>query len=178
MVFTNTAHPYLHLGHMKSSSLQEEKVTTSVARFERVAERSKRRDTIENMTEQLPSIVAELLDLSIQEECRLICTEQIKIGREYIRFEEHQEEKAACNCASTIKELQDELADCKQALEKLSAQVREHLPQFCEERFLNDNTIQGYQILKYLKLCLIMFQRPCLYQRGVPSCQVLTNLYV
>ena len=85
--------PTLHLGHTKSNSVQEENIATSVARFERVAERSKRRETIDNMIEQLPSIVADLLDLAIQEECRLICAEQIKIGREYIRFEEHQGER-------------------------------------------------------------------------------------
>ena len=32
------------------------------------------RDIIEKMIEQLPSVVANLLDLSVQEECRLICT--------------------------------------------------------------------------------------------------------
>lgn len=108
--------PTLHLVHTKSSSVHEEDKATSVAKFKRVVERSKRQDTIENMTEQLSSIVADLLDLAIQEECTLICAEQIQIGREHIRFEEHQGEKAACNCVSTIKGLQDELTDWKQLL--------------------------------------------------------------
>ena len=149
--------PTLHLGHTKSSSVQEENVAVSVARFERAVERSKRRDTIENMVEQLPSVVADLLDLIVQEECRLICAEQIKIGREYVKFEEHQEEKVACNCANTIKELQDELADCKQALDKLSSQVREHLPQFCEERFMNDSFTQHYTGLPNIEVLKIVF---------------------
>ena len=111
------------------------------------------------MIEQLPSVVADLLDLAVQEECRLICVEQVKIGREYIKIEEHQGEKAACNCASKIKELQDELADCKQALEKLSAhvQVREYLPQFCEERFTNDSFTQHYTGLPNIQILKIVF---------------------
>lgn len=78
------------------------------------------RDIIEKMIEQLPSVVANLLDLSVQEECRLICA----AGQEYIKLEEHQGEKAVCNCANVIKELHDKLADCKQALEKLSVHAQ------------------------------------------------------
>ena len=66
--------------------MQEETVAASVARFKRALERSKRRNTIERMIEQLPSVVADLLDLAVQEECRLICVEQVKIGREYIKI--------------------------------------------------------------------------------------------
>ena len=150
--------PTLHLGHTKSSSVQEEDVATSVARFERAVERNRRRDTIEEMMQQLPSVVANLLDLVIEEECRLICAEQIKIGREYIKFEEQQGERAACNCASTIKQLQEELADCKQALEKLSSQVREHLPQFCEERFTSDSFTQHYTGLPNVAMLKIVFE--------------------
>ena len=137
--------------------MQEENVAVNVARFERAVERSKRQNNIENMVEQLPSIVADLLDLAVQEECRLICTEQIKIGREYVKFEDHQEEKAVCNCASTIKELQVELADCKQTLKKLSSQVREHLPQFCKERFMNDSFTQHYTGLPNIEVLKIVF---------------------
>ena len=85
--------PTLHLGHTKTSCVEEETVATSVARFERAVERSKRRDAIERMIEQLPSVVADLLHLAVQEECRFICAEQVKIGREYIKIEEHQGER-------------------------------------------------------------------------------------
>ena len=162
--------PTLHLGHMKTSSLQEENIAISVARFERAVERSKRQETIENMVEQLPSVVADLLDLTVQKELRLICAEQLKIGEEYIKFEEHQEEMVVCNCAITIKELQDELANCKQALDKLLSQVREHLPQFCEERFMNDSFTHHYTGLPNIEVLKIVFDR-------VLSCQVLKNLY-
>ena len=67
--------PMLYLGHTKSSSVQEENVATSVARFERAVERNRTQDTFEEMIQQLPSIVANLLDLAIEEECRLICAE-------------------------------------------------------------------------------------------------------
>ena len=53
------------------------------------------------MVQQLPTIVAELLDLAIEEECRLICAEQIQIGKEYIKVSEQQGENAAYNCAGT-----------------------------------------------------------------------------
>ena len=100
--------PTLHLGYdHTNSSVQEENVATSVARFKRAVER----DAIDEMVQQLPTIVAELLDLAIEEECRLICAQ---IGKEYIKFPEQQGENAACrNCAGKIKELQDELSDCK-----------------------------------------------------------------
>ena len=150
--------PTLHLGHTKSSSVQEENVAVSVARFERALERNRRRDTVETMVQQVPSIVVHLLDLAVEEECRLICAEQIKIAREYIKLdEERQGEKAACTCASTIKKLQDELADCKQTLEKLS-QVRESLPQFCEERFMNDSYTQHYTGLPNFEVVKIVFE--------------------
>lgn len=137
--------------------MREESVETNVLRFERAVERSRKRDAIEEMVQQVPFIVAHLLDLAIKEECRLICAEQIKIAREYIKVEE-QGEKVACNCASTIKGLQDELADCKQALEELSSQVSKHLPQLCEERFMSDNFTQHYTGLSNIYILKVVFE--------------------
>jgi len=125
------------------------------------------------MVQQLPSIVAEILDLAIEEECRLICAQQIQIGKEYIKFSEQQGENPACDCTGKIKELQDELADCKQVLEKLSSQVREHLPLFCEERFVNDSFIQHYTGLLNFEVVKIVFEH---VSKTLPTSERSTKL--
>ena len=59
---------------------------------------------------------------------------------------------------TTVLVLQDELTECKQALEKLSSQVREHLPIFCEERFVNDSFTQHYTGLPNFEVVKIVFE--------------------
>ena len=87
--------PTLHLGHdhTTSSSVQEGSVAMSVAKFERAVERSRRRDTIDEMVQQLPTIVAELLDLAVEEECRLICLfvlNKFRLKRSTSRFQSNK----------------------------------------------------------------------------------------
>ena len=88
--------PTLHLGHEKCATVTRD---DSVARYERVTERNRKRTILEDMLQQVPVIISDLVDALVEEESILIAAEQIKISKEYIRI---KSEKVACGCSNKI----------------------------------------------------------------------------
>ena len=124
--------PTLHLGHEKRASVTRD---DSVARHERATERNRKRVVLEDMLQQVPVIISDLVDAAVEEDSILIAAEQIKISKEYIRI---KSEKVACSCSNEIGTLQEQLVSYKETVEKLTLQVTKQLPPFSEESFLSD----------------------------------------
>ena len=62
--------------------------------------------------------------------------------------------KSECDCSKSVKELQNQLADCTKTIDKLSKQTTSPLPPFCEENVVSDNftlTNTGLPNFKVLK---------------------------
>ena len=72
--------------------------------------------------------MSDSVEMVAVEEGMLICVEKI-IGREYVNVDK---EKPECDCSRTVKELQDQLADCQKAIDNLTEQATERLPPFCD----------------------------------------------
>ena len=98
--------------------------------------------------------MSDLAEMVAVEECMLICAEQIKIGREYVNVDK---EKLECDCSRTVKELQDQLADCQKAIDNLIEQGAERLPPFCEESFMSDEFTVTHTSLPNLKVLKAVF---------------------
>ena len=110
--------PTLHVGHEKRATVARD---DSVARYERATERNRKRIVLEDMLQQVPVIISDLIDALIEEESILIAAEQIKIGKEYISGE------VACGCSNKIEALQEQLVSYRETIEKLTLQVTKQL---------------------------------------------------
>ena len=146
--------PTLHLGHEKRATVARD---DSVARYERATKRNRKRIVLEDMLQQVPVIISNLIDALIEEESILIAAEQIKIGKEYISG------KVACGCSNKIEALQEQLVSYKETVEKLTLQVTKQLPPFSEESFVSDEQTQFYTGLPNIK---IIFEH---VSKGLPS---------
>jgi len=56
----------------------------NVARYERLKKREQKKAVYEEMVEEVPIIVAQLIEEVTAEECQLISAEQVKIASEYV----------------------------------------------------------------------------------------------
>ena len=64
--------------------------------------------------------MSDLVQVVTEEECKLLCTEQIEIGLQYVKVNPVTSE---CDCSKSVKELQDQLADCTKTIDELSKQA-------------------------------------------------------
>ena len=144
--------PSLHLGHEKGTvSLGSDE---NVARYERLKKREQKKAVYEEMVEEVPIIVAQLIEEVTAEEYQLISAEQIKIASEYVSVNGG---KTVCDCSAKVEELQEQLAESRKVIDTLSAQVKEHLPPFCEDRFINDDFTQTHTGLPNLRIVKAIF---------------------
>ena len=77
--------PILHLGHGKCTTVARD--DSVVSRYERTMERSRKKAASDELLQQVPVIVSNIVEAVITEESVLIAAEQIKIGREYVKLE-------------------------------------------------------------------------------------------
>ena len=97
----------------------------------------------------------DLVQVVIEEECKLLCTEQIEIGLQYVKVNAVTSE---CDCSKSVKELQDQLADCTKTIDELSKQTTPPLPPFCEEKFVSDNfTLTHTGLSNFFKVLKAVF---------------------
>ena len=79
----------------------------------------------EAIIEGVKIIVSDLVQVVTEEECQLLCAEQIEIGLQYVKVNAVTSE---CDCSKSVKELQDQLADCTKTIDELSKQATPPLP--------------------------------------------------
>ena len=113
--------PTLNLGHENEDS--DARASEHVARYERAKERESKRNALQEMLEQAPVVVTQLIDLTCAEELRLIATEQIKIASEYVKLDSSGE-KAECACSNEIKNLQEKLNVSELSIQNLTDTVK------------------------------------------------------
>ena len=58
-----------------------------MARYERATERNKKKTALDDMLQQVPVILSDLVEAVIKKELVFIAADQIKAGREYIKAE-------------------------------------------------------------------------------------------
>jgi len=62
-----------------------------------------------------------------------------------------------CDCSAKVEELQEQLAESRKVIDTLSTQVKEHLPPFCEDSFINDDFTQTHTGLPNLRTVKAIF---------------------
>ena len=87
----------------------------------------------------------------IADEIQFISAEQINLASEYVSV------GAVCDCSKKVKELQEELAESKESINRLTEQVEQHLPPFCEESFVSDDFTQTHTGLPNLRMVKAIF---------------------
>ena len=149
--------PTLHLGHMKQSAQTTSSSTVSVERHERVTERHRRKELSEELMKEALVVVLKLVDEVVSDESKLLATEELNIGKEYIRAGVPKDNQAECDCASKVESLQKELIGCKLAVEQLTRQLNDHLPPFCEKHFVSDEFTKFHTGLPNFNLVKAIF---------------------
>ena len=110
--------------------------------------------------------VQQLIDEVASDESKLLATEELNIGKEYIRAGVTKENQAECDCASKVESLQKELVGYKLAVEQLTRQLNDHLPPFCEKHFVSDEYTKFYTGLPNFKLVKAIFDH---VSKGLPT---------
>ena len=113
--------------------------------------RERKKVAWEAIIEEVKIIVSDLVQVVTEEECQLLCAEQIEIGLQYVKVNAVTSE---CDCSKSVKELQDQLADSTKTIDELSKQATPPLPPFCEEKFVSHDftlTHTGLPNFKVLK---------------------------
>ena len=72
--------PTLHLGHTKQSA----QTPVTVERYERFTERHRRKELLEGLMKEALVVVTQLVDEVVSDESKLLATEELKIGKEYV----------------------------------------------------------------------------------------------
>ena len=90
---------------------QSARTPVNTERYERVTERVRRRNAIEELMKELPVVVSQLVEEVIAEEVKVTATKELpEIGREYIKITVGDSgESTKCDSASKIETLQREL---------------------------------------------------------------------
>ena len=76
--------PTKNMGRKKQAK-GDQVSTQNVKRYERAAERGRKRKVFEEMVNELPGIVSELVDEIVSEEAELIPSEEVQIGMQYVK---------------------------------------------------------------------------------------------
>jgi len=121
--------PTLNMGHLKRSSTVPGSV--HVERYGRLVQREKRKNAFEEMVKVVLAIVLQLIDDMVTKETSLIASQEIEIGKQYVKV--GVKEPVKCDCASKVESLQSELAYYKDKADCLTKQLNDHLPPFCRE---------------------------------------------
>ena len=145
--------PTLNMGHSKRSSTVP--VSVHVERYERLVQRERRKNAFEEMVRVVPGIVSQLIDDMVTEETSLIASQEIEIGKQYVKV--GVREPVKCDCASKVESLQKELAYYKDKVDSLTMQLNDHLPPFCEESFIRDEYTLFHTGLPNFKLLKAVF---------------------
>ena len=115
------------MGHSKQTRASDQESGANVKRYERAVERERKRNMFEEMVNELPGMVSELVNEIVTEEAGLIASQQIDIGMQYINIgagcRESSDHECQCGCASRIKDLEKELAHCKLTIENLTKKL-------------------------------------------------------
>ena len=96
------------MGHNKLST----KTPVNSERYERISERARRRNAIEELIKELPVVVSKLIEEVINEEVKITAMKELEIGREYVKVAAVGDTGTAstnCECASKVEALQVEL---------------------------------------------------------------------
>jgi len=153
--------PTLNMGHSKQATVS---VSMHVERYERLVQREKRKREFEEMLKVVPSIVSQLIDDMVTEETGLIASQEIEIGKQYVKV--GVKEPAKCDCASKVESLQRELAFYKDKVDTLTKQLDDHLPPFCEKTFISDEYTLLHTGLPNFKLLKAIFDHVA---KGLPA---------
>jgi len=101
--------PTLHMGHSKKTK-NDQVVSANIERYERAAERDRKRILLEKIEDELPGIMSELIDGTISVELESIASQEIEISMQYIKaktsHKESNDNDCQCGCASKVEELQ------------------------------------------------------------------------
>jgi len=150
------------MGHSKRSSTVP--VSVHVERYERLVQRERRKNAFEEMVRVVPGIVSQLIDDMVTEETSLIASQEIEIGKQYVKV--GVREPVKCDCASKVESLQKELAYYKDKVDSLTMQLNDHLPPFCEESFISDEYTLFHTGLPNFKLLKAVFDHVA---KGLPA---------
>ena len=132
-----------------------------VGRYERLVQRERRKNTFEEMVKVVPAIVLQLIDDLAHKETSLIASQEIEIGKQYVKV--GVKEPVKCDCASKIESLQKELAYYKDKADSLTKQL---IPPFCEESFISDECTLFHTGLPNFKLLKAVFDHVA---KGLPA---------
>ena len=138
------------------------------ARYDRVTERVRRRNAIEELMKELPVVVSQLVEEVIAEEVKVTATKElaIEIGREYIKITVGDSgESTKCDSASKIETLQRELNTYKLTVERLTQQLNDHRP-FSEKCFVTDEYTKFHTGFPNFKLLKAIFDH---VSKGLPT---------
>ena len=153
----------LHLGHTKQSA----QTSVTVERYERFTERYRRKELLEDLMKEALVVVTQLVDEVVSDESKLLATEELKIGKEYIKAGVSKENQAECDCASKVESLQKGLVSYKLAVEQLTKQLNDlYLPPFCEKHFISDEYTKFHTGLPNFKLVKAIFDH---VSKGLPT---------
>ena len=141
--------PTLNLGHDKECCIEQLQLCTN--RYKRAEERELKRKYLQEMLQEVPFIVVQLIEMVTEEEIKTIATEQIDIGRQYIEVNSTTE-KPLCNRACEYEALQEQLSRARHTIETLTQELREHPPPFCEEQFVSDDFTKFHTGLPNFKI--------------------------
>ena len=128
-------------------------------RYERITERARRKDVYEELIKEVPVVVSQLVEEVVAEESKAIATKQLDIGREYIKMDVGGAgiDGTECDSESKIETLQRELASYKLTVERLTQQLNDCLPPFCERCFVTDEYTKFHTGLPNFKLLKAIF---------------------
>ena len=106
---------------------QSARTPVNTERYERVTERVRRRDAIEELMKELTVVVSQLVEEVVAEEVKVTATKELEIGREYIKITVGDSgETTKCDSASKIETLQRELNTYKLTVERLTQQLNDY----------------------------------------------------
>ena len=160
--------PTLNLGHTKFSVRTQDEME----RYERSTERARRRNAYEDMMKETPVVVSQLMEEIIIEESRIIATEQLEIGMQYVKVavgDTDDPQTTEHDSSSNIATLQRELSSAKLTIEKLTQQLNDHLPPFCEQSFVTDEYTKFHTGLPNFKVVKATFDH---VSKGLPTNRV------
>ena len=157
--------PTLHMGHSKKSK-NNQVVSANVERYERAAERDRKRILLEKIEDELPGITFELIDETISEELESIASQEIEMGMQYIKAQTSHRESNGNDCQwGYAEELQKELVHCKATVDKLTQQLDDRRAPFSEKSFVSDEYTKFYTRLLNFRLVKAVFDH---VSKGLP----------
>ena len=119
-------------------------------------------------------VVSQLMEEIIIEESRVIATEQLEIGMQYVKVavgdtDGTQTTEHDNSSNIYIATLQRELSCAKLTIERLTQQLNDHLPPFCEQSFVTDKYTKFHTGLPNFKVVKAIFDH---VSKGLPTKRV------